>query len=395
VRPMNPACMNTRSFAVDDVRPAEKPIWTEPMHASISKRLGREVLLMPGGEKPVINALVNSLLARPHLADETAEQLAAEAVSSGHPLVDAISYAFSEHRPLTVSPDAIWLVIAQGFSRHITKSAEAMRGRLVRHEGSRELTATISQLDLDSFRAGIADFSTQIRQASDPVLLETVVCDFTTTTPDVRTASEIVLMDTYSKYFTYTFRCVCGIPKVTLLGSVEDWQNIRARIEVLATFELDWWTSRLRPILDEFVHSAMGRPDTEFWQAIYKPKRAYAATAVTGWIADLFPYLGDAPHIRKNHVLENPRERWAIPIDTAPRRHTPFDAGAEKGVRQNSFPSGLTSVPVNVAFANGTKMDLDLVAGFLGVEQDEADLSLSPVISWAVAPRAASSATVA
>jgi hypothetical protein len=33
-------------------------------------------------------------------------------------------------------------------------------------------------------------------------------------------------------------------------------------------------------------------------------------------------------------------------------------------------------------------MSLDLVAGFLAIEQDPVDLALSPVISWSVTERA-------
>jgi hypothetical protein len=33
-------------------------------------------------------------------------------------------------------------------------------------------------------------------------------------------------------------------------------------------------------------------------------------------------------------------------------------------------------------------MDLDLVAGFLGIQQDAEDLALSPLVSWSVTERA-------
>src|SRR5215469_12424951 len=92
----------------------------------------------------------------------------------------------------------------------------------------------------------------------------------------IRTANEVALMDAYQRYFRYIMMCVCGIPSITLEGTPSDWQRIRDRIELLATFGLEWWTSRLAPILDESVATANGAPDLSFWQAIYKPERAYA-----------------------------------------------------------------------------------------------------------------------
>jgi hypothetical protein len=91
----------------------------------------------------------------------------------------------------------------------------------------------------------------------------------------------------------------------------------------------------------------------------------------TGWITDLFPYLGDAPDRHKNPVFEDDRQDWALPVN--------------HGVKPTSFPSGLSSVPVKLGFKNGSTCDVDLVAGFFAVEQNTSDLALSPVIGWTVA----------
>lgn len=189
----------------------------------------------------------------------------------------------------------------------------------------------------------------------------------------------MVLLDTYSSYFEYLMSCICGIPRITLEGASEDWQRIRARVEVLETFELGWWVSRLRPILDEFVLAAEGRPTREFWQAIYKPKKAYGDDVITGWITDLFPYLGDPPRRSRNAVLNTPRNQWALAVEKGIKTGGLGYGGP--GVPTQSFPSGLSSVPVKFKCRDSTA-ELDLVAGFFAVEQDASDLSLSPVISW-------------
>jgi hypothetical protein len=231
----------------------------------------------------------------------------------------------------------------------------------------------------------IAQFSSQIQQATDPVLYETLVCDFSTTSAVIRVASEVALMDTFSSYFTYLMQCVCGIPKITITGTPEDWRRILARVEVLETYGLEWWVSRLRPILNEFVLAADRNPTLEFWKAIYKPARAYGDEVVTGWVADLFPYLGDAPNRRRSHVFEHERREWALPIDQGVEtKNLSFDASSGKGVRTASFPSGLSSAPVKLRIKDEPEFILDFVAGFFAVDQNPSDLSLSPVISWSV-----------
>jgi hypothetical protein len=57
-------------------------------------------------------------------------------------------------------------------------------------------------------------------------------------------------MDTMQQYFEYTMQIACGISKVKLLGTLEDWIKIRENIEKLREFELDWWIDKIAPVLD-------------------------------------------------------------------------------------------------------------------------------------------------
>ena len=368
------------AFAVDAVTPAEKPIWSETLADSLARKFQRRILVLPEKGELVINGMVESL------REELRVRFGTRVGSRCHPFIDAVHIAFSQHCPLTLSPDALWLLIAQGFSHHVAENAEELRPQLVRHKGKRELKVESVDLTLESFEEAIAGFSSLIQREIDPVLHETLICDFSTTCPAIRTASEVVLMDSFSSYFTYSMACICGIPKITIEGTPTDWQRIRARVEVVATYGLEWWVARLRPILDEFVLAAEGHPTTEFWQAIYKPKEAYGDSVATGWITDLFPYLGDAPNRRRNHVFEHERHNWALTVEQGvATKDTLFDPLIRRGVGLKGFPSGLSSARVEVSFKDGSSRELDLVAGFLAVRQNPSDLALSPLINWCVA----------
>jgi len=341
------------SFPVDDCRPSKEMLETEDVLLTMRKKLGREILL----------------------SRSTGQNVKGAHKGSSNPLVGAVHCAFSRHLPLVLSPDDVWLTILQGFSHHVHENAELLRGRLVRHKGRVTLTERIQDFTIDSVAGAIAGFSRQIREATDPVLHESLVCDFSTTTPDVRVAGDITLLDTYSRCFNYSMvRCVCGIPQITLTGSVLDWQRIRDRIEVLQTFGLEWWTARLRPILDHFVLAAQGLPDLKFWRGIYKfrpAKGPYDREMVTGWLVDLYPYLRDRPGRVRNSV---------------------FDGGKEQEIVASSFPSGLASVPVELKLVNDNdqeieRHELEFVAGFVGVQQVPNDAAVAPAISWCLVRR--------
>lgn len=418
------------TFPVDDVVPASHPLWLGTLRESVEIRGNASILIMPYQDIPAVApegyaeppsvgeprrplrfsmrslSLTGSTTGYPTGSLSVARQLATTQTFL-HPLIQAVDLAFSDHRPLVLSPDCIWLTIMQGFGHHLQEHAEALRGRAVRHEGKKELSVETKSLAPECWPALISQISSQIRDQSDAVLYETLLCEFSTTTPTIKTACEVALLDTYQRYFDYTMRCICGIPNITLEGTPEDWQRMRDRIEVLATYDLGWWTSRLAPILDQFVATSKGDPDASFWQAIYKPKKVYVTDTATGWIADLFPYLFgvpirqatelsregrglcDSPARYRNGILGKERVNW-LPPDTRgpftgswlpPDTRGPFTS---PGVSLNAFPSGLSRAPVNVEMPGGSKAKIEILAGFLGASQREEDNALSPIISWAV-----------
>jgi Domain of unknown function (DUF4419) len=333
-------------FVVDDVTPSTEVLATSDCLAAMQEKLARKIVMTPVDGRQVVAVTTECF----------------------NPLVEAVHLAFSRHLPLELSPDAIWLTIVQGFSHHVNEFSEALRGRLVTHQGQRDLEEQIDKWGAKELAAAVSGFSRQIREATDPAIHDALVCDFTTTTAEVRTASEIAIMDTYSHYFRYTISmCICGIPQVTLTGSVDDWRRMRERIEIFESFGMDWWVQRLRPILDQFVLAAAGEPDREFWQRMYKfrpPKGPYDASMVTGWVVDLFPYLGDASNRKRNHA---------------------FDEGGRREVAAGAFPAGLCKVSVRLRLVDGNRRELstralDLVAGLFGLQQ--LGTHLAPVISW-------------
>jgi hypothetical protein len=286
-----------------------------------------------------------------------------------HPLLAAVHAAFAQHRPLVLSPDAIWLTIVQGVAQHVRLHAETLRSRLVRHQGRSEIrvmwngplpedTASWSTI-IDAFRRAVAE---RIGDGRARLL----TCDFSTTTAVDRVASEIVLLDAYSPYLNYVFRCVCGIPEITLLGTPDDWRAIRARVDVLAEIDLGFWTVSLAPIADKLAEAAAGRPDVAFFRRIYKPKEAYGWDLITGWIARLYPY------VKNQTSFDAPNPLLSLPLDWEPpprdnRRY------AGPGIATDSVPAQASSCFLDVRDdVSNSRYDLVIEGGLMAVEIDDA-----------------------
>ncbi|CAB9526290.1 unknown protein [Seminavis robusta] len=203
-------------------------------------------------------------------------------------LVMAMVTAFAQHLPLELSPDLIWIAISYAFAKHVDRNAEALRKNFVQHEGKKRLF-----LETDSSfamsRGGdpdtgasdkewetqiLPDFSSQIKDHIGKTTHEAIASSFTTTTATAKACHEITLMSAMKNYHTYGMGTRCGIPQITLLGTDDDWVELRARAEHLGrlmTKEFsEYWMPVLLPLLDEFVESYKGNVNHGFWQSMVK-----------------------------------------------------------------------------------------------------------------------------
>jgi hypothetical protein len=298
-----------------------------------------------------------------------------------HPLLSAVGRAFAEHRPLVLSPDAVWLTIGQGVAQHLRLNAERLRPRLVGHVGRRWLEVTSDgplPRDAESWRDIVDSLSKQLAtEVGDSDLFE---CDFTTSSAVDRVVGRVVMLDAYSPYFAYWARFVCGIPSITVTGTAADWRKIRSRVDRVAVFDLDPWIRSLVPITDQFVRAASGDVDTAFWRRIYSPADAYGGEVITGWAARLYPYLTG------NGALDRPNPLLELPIDE-PRNLTQGDRMGYDGpgVRSDVVPATLSRAIVNINDqVTGDNRVVALHAGLVGVAQDD-DGALRPVAGWYLA----------
>jgi hypothetical protein len=294
-----------------------------------------------------------------------------------HPLIGALHAAFTSHRPICLSPDIVWLTLTQGLAHHINANAKLLRSRLVRHEGKVKIIVR-----RDDFVKGSPEnpwpevfegFSAAIREHIGEETHRLIVADFSTTGPVERAASEVVLMDAMQAFFSYEFHTMCGIPSVTLEGTVEDWGALSQRVEEFAQLDLEWWVKPLRPILKQLVAAASGDIDRAFWESIYKwrgPKGS-GSPHLTGWVLDLFPYLS------------NPRGRYGS--SEGPLCRNPW-LGVRRGrysPGRDDFPGLPARAPFLWEYFDRT-FEMEFTGGLVGIRQDPDTLCLRPEIGWAV-----------
>jgi hypothetical protein len=307
--------------------------------------------------------------------------------------VAATTRAFNDHRTLTLSPDTIWLMIAQGFANHVNANAGQLRERLVRHQGKLNLDIRrddfIKESPENPWPEVFEAFAEQIREHVGDEAHALLRPSFSTTGPAERAAADVVLLATMQSYFSYTLYTLCGIPAIALEGTVEDWRRVAARARALAAFDLGWWIDALAPILDEFVAAASGRVNRRFWQSICKIDESSGGPFTNGWITAFFPYLKEprGTALIPSRWLSQGGQDLAYVLfpPSLEERMARMQAGEgiPIGLKASEFPGGLSMAPFVWNYLEESH-PMEFLGGFVGVSQDAGTLALRPEIGWAV-----------
>lgn len=296
-----------------------------------------------------------------------------KAETRSHAFIEAIHTAFALHLPLVLSPDMIWITILQGLAIHVHLHQEELRPILVKHCGRKELEIEM-EIDPDSPESAWDEMINvfALTLFDDAGGSAALLSDFSTTGPVERLVSQVCVLDVFESFYEYIMTCVCGFPEITLNGTVDDWAKLRRKVELLEPFQIDFWLPHLRQVTDIFLDAALGNVDVDVWKGMYKLPEAYGMTRINGWIVKLIPYL------------QNPASGIWNDINPLLTSEGPLAAYGNKGIRSDMLPAGLSVVPFRCIDLQGEKRKMEMIGGFVGVEQDATTLAVQPKIGWAV-----------
>jgi hypothetical protein len=210
--------------------------------------------------------------------------------------VDTVIEAYSTHQALVIRPDDVWIAILTQFSLFVNGEgrAEQLRHLFVAHEGKKTLEISVlgTRHTVD-FGAFAMQMTQKIHEnVVDPDLREWCLPTFSTTTPNDTVVASVVMMATLKSYFTYRMVMGCGLPRVTLLGTKEDWLMIFDRVDKLGRYgpETAAWRDLLKPVLARFARAfepgyADSRENRDFWQRVASRQWGGSRPGwLTGWI---------------------------------------------------------------------------------------------------------------
>ena len=273
--------------------------------------------------------------------------------------------AWNTHHPFRFGPDTIWLLILQGFSRHVNNNPERLRSLFVDFDGQKQLKSMHPEINFycatkDDWKIMLSEFNQQIKDNIGSELMDIVTPNFTTTTELEATTCQLTVMSIFQKYFSYyTMAGGCGLPYVTVEGSLEDWEKLKEKTEKLGKYDLEWWTSKIIPILDEIINTKKGNINTSFWKRMVRvktPDGQYVPDIYDGWFTTFFPF------------------------DFTNKRIDEIDQFTQ-------LASELLDIPLDVALTTGESFKLNVRVGFIGLSQDPQTYELKPEMGWFVSDK--------
>ena len=102
--------------------------------------------------------------------------------------------------------------------------------------------------------------------------------NFSTTTPNDRLVSQLILMSSVQKYFNFNTYIACGIPEVELLGTEKDWRDLISKLrdirKVLAPISRPlgnisaYFDEIVLPVYENLLDTFLGNPNKTWWNDI-------------------------------------------------------------------------------------------------------------------------------
>lgn len=304
--------------------------------------------------------------------------------------VQTVEYAYSSHHNLVIRPDDVWLAIMIQFSAYVQSHADELQSKLMRHVTEEKIVLTLSTdkdvKEIDQGEAALK-FMAEAEQHLQDSVYGWVTPGFSTTTPTDRVVGAMVLLATLRPYVSCEEETECGIPQVTLQGTVEDWQSIEVRAKRLVEFEckeglMAKWLGMLSPVLEQLTLSASGKPNREWWNVICSHvERGSGDSFISGWLSVFCVFdnkgvwIGDRKR-RKHYWMDDDEDLLSF-------SHPTFAPDGWPVVEMDEIPSGVCKWQIkHTDVSTNTVTKLNVLAGHRAMLVVN-ERSLAPSVEWA------------
>ena len=306
-------------------------------------------------------------------------------LNSNVPILNGFYTAHTNHYPVRIKPDDIWLLIVQAFSNHVNANSERLRSYFVDFDGKKKLTVEYDLSSIDQVnRKVLENFSEQINEQMKKYLGEKLVDiltpNFSTSTYDSKIVGKISIMGAFKKYFDYHMAlCGCGIPYIILEGTAQDYREMISKAKELTKYDFNWYIKKIIPHLEKMAEAKEGKIDVDYFKNMIQKKEVIEKERgpsgmfptdvkydyICGWFLNFFAYYN------KTDYCGNVKR---------------FQEDSMKVKDFKNLANQMLIVPFVIEDrVHNKKYDMKYKVGFVGCDQNEKK-EVSPVQGWFVSP---------
>lgn len=199
--------------------------------------------------------------------------------------LEYLAAAWQDHKGIVVSPDLIWHVVLNEIAGHIKANSAKYQSLFSASEGKVEIlvpTGDAQLLPLDLIMGQL--------EALVPTDINVFRPVFSTSTKESKFAMMAVFADAMSPYYNYGMY-MCGIRKVRILGTNQDWNQMLAALDNLGDIlpDLKKYFTTVGQTVEGIANNAEN-PTVDYWSKMFSLKKCGSGHQVTveGWIKSLF-----------------------------------------------------------------------------------------------------------
>lgn len=208
--------------------------------------------------------------------------------------LDYLGKCWNSHYGIIVSPDIIWHIIMYETAVQIKKKPNTYRELFTDSDEKKVITIVSSEvmIPLDELYERLGKLV--------PTDTDLFVPSFSTTGEMERMAFISTFADAMQVYYDYMM-LLCGIQKIKILGTQEDWDKIISNLKklksILGGAGLGVYYDRIIPIVEKIASLHV---NVEFWNNIFSLEKCGSGSQVVmnGWIKDFFI---DRPEVEYIH----------------------------------------------------------------------------------------------
>lgn len=223
-------------------------------------------------------------------------------------LIGLVSYAYSYHKKLSLSPHDFWIMVMAELVKVVRKYPEVFRDLFTDSAEKKTIlveSGSMTEMPMDVLSAYL---SSAVKFDASIVLPE-----FTTNTPMVNEYFQGLFCDLSSPYYNYGMFC-CGIKAIQLLGTEEDWRHLKESVDKLVEVfgskhdGLSKYLKRVSLIFKNiYLTYDQDHAHWDFWESIFTQQNVGSGSQliINGWITDLYYDV-------KDRKLENLTTNYAV-----------------------------------------------------------------------------------